>query len=333
MATGLGVAEHGLLSSYFYAPRWQKSYSIRDRRSYLLPQWYQGTPLWMALANGRKSAAYFWPGTEIFTMRPAIVKAYDGSIPNQQRMQEVLAWLRMPEEHRPQLVMLYFSTPDSAAQKFGIGSPEFMEGIQELDQQLGQFIQTIQQEWPMMDIIIVSDHGMVPSHPEEQVFLEELVDLSSYIEKEMVYALGPMTTIYEPDRAKAQKIKDALALAAPGRHYQVFLKDELPEAYHYQHEFVGDIIVIADCGYSVTIKKYTQTDVAAHGYAPWSCPAMDGIFMAQGPHFKPGKLGRTDNRQLYPLVLGIYGLSSRDPRTAKLDPQLQTYLQLDPPAP
>ena len=331
MATGRAVVDHGLLCNHFYSPRRQKLYTLRDRNSYLDAAWYHGQPIWMAIEGGMRSAVYFWPGSEVPTMTPLTVKKYDGSVPNQQRMDEVLTWLRQDPAKRPHFMMLYFSTPDSVAQKFGIGSPEFIQQIKELDEQLESFITTALQERPDLNIIMVSDHGMVNSDPAQQVFLDDLVNLDEYIEKKMIFPIGPLVTIYEPDATKAAQLKDELAKKA--KFYQVYLKKELPAQFNYQHEDVGDIIIVAECGYYVTIHQFPQTDKAAHGYAPWLCPGheMDGIFYALGPSFDRGHhdLEALDNRQLYPLLLAIYGQRSIDTFAAALEYKLAYTLKVN----
>ncbi|MBP5296840.1 MAG: alkaline phosphatase family protein [Bacteriovoracaceae bacterium] len=331
MATGRAVVDHGLLSNYFYSPRRDRHFTIRDRASYLDANWYHGQPIWMAIEGGKRSAVFFWPGSEINMLTPAIFKQYDGTIPNQQRLDEVLTWLRQDPAQRPHFMMAYFSTPDYLAQKHGIGSPEFIQGVQELDTQLENFVKIAQKERPDLNIIIVSDHGMVDSDPAEQVFLDDLANLDTYIESNKIFPLGPLVTIYEPDAAKAAQLKEELA--AKAKFYQVYLKKELPAAFNYQHEDVGDIVVVAECGKYVTIHKYPQTDKAAHGYAPWLCPhhEMDGIIYAQGPNFVRGNhdIGELDNRQLYPIVMAIYQQRSIDTFAAPLGQKLYYYLNLD----
>ena len=70
-------------------------------------------PIWVtAETQGMVAAAYFIPGTEaaIQGVRPTFWTPYDSSVPNQARVEHVLAWLKLPPRERPHLITLYFST-------------------------------------------------------------------------------------------------------------------------------------------------------------------------------------------------------------------------------
>ena len=65
------------------------------------------------------SACFFWPGSEadIKGIRPTYWNRYDGSVPNERRIETVLGWLRLPADRRPHVITLYFSDVDSASHK------------------------------------------------------------------------------------------------------------------------------------------------------------------------------------------------------------------------
>ena len=58
--------------------------------------------IWVTTSNqGRKSACYFWPGSDVnITRYPDYYYKYDGSVDNEERMYQALDWLDLPREER-----------------------------------------------------------------------------------------------------------------------------------------------------------------------------------------------------------------------------------------
>src|SRR5271154_781367 len=112
IATGLYPEHHGIVANAFYDPDRDSVYSSRDPQSVTDGAWYGGTPLWgLAEQQGMRSASFFWIGSEaeIQGTRPSYYLKYDGSVPNAKRVEQVLAWLRLPPERRPHFITLYYN--------------------------------------------------------------------------------------------------------------------------------------------------------------------------------------------------------------------------------
>ena len=77
----------------------------------------------------------FWPGSdvEIGGQRPKTWRLYDGEVPNRDRVQEVIRWLRLPDGERPTFITLYFSDVDSVGHGHGPESAEVLEAATALD--------------------------------------------------------------------------------------------------------------------------------------------------------------------------------------------------------
>src|SRR6185437_5901706 len=84
--------------------------------------WYSGVPLWVAAERQRmRAASYFWLGSDgaIDGVRPSYWLPFDDKVPAEQRMEQVLGWLRMPPAQRPHFLTLYLSDTDHAGHRFG----------------------------------------------------------------------------------------------------------------------------------------------------------------------------------------------------------------------
>ena len=103
--------------------------------------WYGGTPLWvLAEQQGMRAACFFWPGSEadIQGVRPSYYMKYDAKYPNEKRVEQVLAWLRLPAAQRPHFITLYFSEVDSAGHAHGPDSEEVAGAVHEVDKEIGR---------------------------------------------------------------------------------------------------------------------------------------------------------------------------------------------------
>ncbi|MBU2465082.1 MAG: ectonucleotide pyrophosphatase/phosphodiesterase, partial [Bacteroidetes bacterium] len=115
MATGLYPDHHGILVNRFYDPILDETYNEPGKRSTVEEgKFYGGEPIWVtAEKQDVKTATFFWVGSEadVKGIRPSIWKKYDHGFPYEQRIDTVIAWLQLPEEERPRLIMWYFDEP------------------------------------------------------------------------------------------------------------------------------------------------------------------------------------------------------------------------------
>ena len=98
----------------------------------------------------------------------------------EERIDTVISWLRMPEEARPQLVMLYFEEPDGTGHHFGPRSLETKRKVEYLDSLVGVLMHKISR-LPIADrinLIVTSDHGMT------EISDERVVNMHQYLKPE-----------------------------------------------------------------------------------------------------------------------------------------------------
>ncbi|MFN3329617.1 MAG: ectonucleotide pyrophosphatase/phosphodiesterase, partial [Pyrinomonadaceae bacterium] len=120
IATGLYPERHGIVENNMYD--FGTVFTIANREEVQNGRWWLGEPIWVtAEKQGRRTAAFFFPGTEaeIKGIRPKFWKEYDARIPYEERVKTILGWLDLPRTERPQLLILYFDEPDTSGHECG----------------------------------------------------------------------------------------------------------------------------------------------------------------------------------------------------------------------
>jgi ectonucleotide pyrophosphatase/phosphodiesterase family protein 5 len=308
IATGMYADKHGIVANQFWDAQKEAWYRLADRSTVEDGAWYGGEPIWNTLnKNGRKTASYFWVGSEapIQGTHPTYFYNYDHNRPPEKIIEQTEKWLKMPDEDRPSLITLYFHDTDDQGHAYGPNSSELRLAVQKMDSILGQIVtmtETLNLNFPV-NFIVVSDHGMTEIDPEKQIAVGNWIDLS----KNRWVGLGPFMQIWLADSTQADSLYNIVSSQA--MHFDVFRKNDIPERWHYRHPHrVGDLLLVANEHWSLvpqirkTDGKYTR---ATHGYDN-ILPSMQGIFYAKGPAFAIGKkTGILRNIDVYPLIASI----------------------------
>lgn len=293
MVTGLHPDRSGVVANSMWDPDRETRFSMSNRDAVSDGYWYEGEPIWNTVEKaGKRAATYFWPGSEaeIGGIRPTIWMPYDHDASHDERIAQVLAWLDMPEEERPDFLTLYFSVVDSAGHRHGPDHPEVLTALQEVDRALGLLVDGLRQRDLLnnMHILLTSDHGMQTINIERYILLDEFLDLS----KVRISDLGPAAQIWTiEDGLSVEQIVDALKDAHPSM--RVWKKADVPPRYHFsEHKRVPDVVAEADLGWMISSTPYYERLEperlgGTHGWDPaWQ--NMHGIFIAHGPAFAAG---------------------------------------------
>jgi predicted AlkP superfamily pyrophosphatase or phosphodiesterase len=197
MATGLYPDHHGIVSNSFYDSATKKQYAVGNRKAVEDGTFYGGEPIWVtAEKQGVISASFFWVGSEapIQGIHPTYWKRYDEKISMAARGDSVVAWLSLPGEKRPHLVLLYYHEPDAVGHHAGPESADVRETIVSLDKALGDLFRKIN-ELPIasqINVIVTSDHGMQPTSMEQSVLLTDYIQ-PDWFERIEGYGTNPRT--------------------------------------------------------------------------------------------------------------------------------------------
>lgn len=311
LVTGLAPGQHGIVGNQF--PDGDRRYALRDRSAVEDGSYYQGAPLWnLAEFQGMVAACFFWVGSEadIQGVRPTHWRRYDEDIPNEERVDQAIAWAAAAPEVRPHLITLYFSDVDSWSHYRGVGSPEFLEALNRVDKALNRLLEGIE-ALPHADdvyLLLVSDHGQTGYHDTAPFILADHVSLDGL----SIVDQGPAVYAWQstPDPVAAGDI--AAAVNDAWEHGRAYTRETAPAAWGLpgspRHP---DLVFQAEAGYAVLSRRGEERAMSQgdHGWDPEDSD-MHGIFLARGPGIARGRtIEPVDSRSVYALVAGWLGLA------------------------
>ena len=309
IATGLHPEAHGVVGNRFYDPVRGAEFDYRKREDAQDGSWWGGEPIWVtAETQGMVAAAFFFPGTEadIGGLHPSHWRPYDGSVPNADRIEQVLAWLALPAAERPHLVTLYFSLVDSAGHRLGPEHADMRESVEAADRLLGRLMDGLDAlpHAQRIGLVVVSDHGMATVDPERLSVLPQVAGLGNA----RLVAAGPSISVHVGDADRGIALRDDLN--ARLAHARAYRREELPPHLHARgNARIGDIVVMPEGTGMVRLSGIYAPPAGMHGWDP-TLPAMHGIFLAAGPGIEEGvTLPPVEAVGVYPLVAHLLGLT------------------------
>jgi len=312
LATGMYIENHGLVGNYFYDPVLDEEYTIRDRSKVEDGRFYGGEPIWVtAEKQNVKTASYFWVGTEapIEGTQPSIWKRYDHNFPFQARIDSVTNWFNLPEENRPRLIMLYFHEPDDSGHRFGPKSQNVKDVVESMDMLMGKIMDSMSQLdiYSNLNIIALSDHGMVSTSEDRTINLEKYVNMKGIIQE----GSGPFSLLYGKNKFAMRRLVKKLNKVP---HLSAYLKKDIPDRYHFKNHYrIKDVLLVADEGWSILGSFGRSSDPKMHnggnhGYDN-ELRSMEALFIARGPALKDGYISPVfENIHVYPLVAYLLGI-------------------------
>ena len=306
MVTGLVPDNHGIINNSFRDRKNNRQYAIGDSLTRYDPDYYKGEPIWItAQKQGVVTGSLYWVGSDVRIKGgfPTYYKVWDDEprLSFAERIDTALAWLNKPEAERPRLITLYIDEPDGTGHRSGPHGDETGRVVRTLDSLTGVLMKGIE-ALPFrerINLIVTSDHGMTDIAP------ERFININDYLKPEWYeHVVGSNPSSVYCGAAESDSIRNALSEV---EHVRVFGKNEIPPSLRYgTNENVGDLVVIADCGWQFGFQAMSSR--GAHGYDP-ACTDMHVIFFACGPDFKRNYAGTPfDNTALYPLMSVLLGI-------------------------
>jgi len=314
IATGLYPENNGFIANRMYDEKLGLSFSMGDREQVENPSWWQGEPIWNTVEKeGKKAGTMFWVGSEapVQNIRPTFWKSYDGSMPNEDRIDSVLSWMTLGTEKEIDFGTLYFSFVDSQGHRFGTESEQVLQAIKDADE-LVNYLMTKLKEKDLLDntnIIIVSDHGMM------NVSKERLVVLDDYINTEYIDIIeGSPSLMMNVQEGKLEEVYTSLK--DNETYFKVYKKEEIPERYHIKNNSrTPELLLVADLGYTINTRSFIEQrgsypSGGAHGFDNIE-EEMWALFVASGPSFKNGfTMKPFENIHLYELMAHLLNIQS-----------------------
>jgi predicted AlkP superfamily pyrophosphatase or phosphodiesterase len=308
--TGLYPEHHGIVANSFWDPEREQTYVYSKTESNSDGSWYSGTPLWvLAEQQGMRSACLFWPGSEaeIQGKRPSYYLHFDEKLDDEKRVDQIVAWLKLPPELRPHFITLYYSNVDHAGHMYGPASDEVRAAVHHVDAMVGDLVAKIAPLHLPVDFVVVADHGMVAVQG-GLVTLSDSADLSDF------HTEGAL--LYPKPEADVQETYEEF-LAHPDPRFKVYRRADVPAYLHFdQNPREGDPVIVPSGPFLLRASaSATEAEAAnkyrgAHGFNPRTMPEMKAIFFAAGPDVRPGiQLKPFENVNIYPFIAEILGLT------------------------
>ena len=326
LVTGLRPDRHGIVNNNINDATLgrfvSKQASARDGR------WWGGEPIWATLQRqGGFAATMFWPGSEaeIAGQRPRYWKRFDGTLPVDARVDQVLAWLDLPPSQRPRLVTLYLEQYDVAAHASGARSQPAIQALATVDAGLARLREGLRARGlaDSVDLIVLSDHGMADVRSEDVRYLDDIVPADAMD----VESVGQMAWLSARPGREADVER---ALLRRHDHFECWRKAETPATWHFgRNPRIPPIVCQADDGWRVWLHRWpaATTLKGEHGFAPEDV-GMRAVFTAVGPSFRAGvRLPAFDNVDVYPLLARLLRVTPapNDGDIAPLLPALQDH--------
>ncbi len=313
IATGLVPDHHGLVNNSFWNPETQHGYSIRDDESRYDPRYYLGEPIWAtAQRQGVPCAAVYWVGSDIAIggVYPTYYRHWDEQ-PHwnfDQRVDEIVRLLSLPEAERPRLVMGYFDEPDHQGHVHGPMSPETKAMAEEMDARMHRLYLRLKAlpYGDRINFVVTGDHGMTEISQDRFVGWYSVLD-EAWIDR----IVGTIPTSIWVKEGCLDKV---LAALSDVEHLRVWKHGEVPEYLNYgTSDRLGDVIVSPDLGWQFNFAP--SRNHGTHGFDPRNTDMMVA-FRAVGPDFRQGyeapytegEQSAFHNIDIYPMLCKLLGV-------------------------
>lgn len=321
LVTGLYPESHGIVGNTFWDPTLQEEFYYTHPSVSMQPKWWNAEPLWMTAENqGLRTAIHMWPGSEahIGGVEPSLLDEYNGSEALPRKVNRVLEFLGMPGSEdeslttpeRPQLIAFYVPNVDAHGHKYGPNSTEIRGTISSVDDMLGTLFSGLQDRnlTEIVNVVIVSDHGMASTSTERLVQLDDLIDMD-LVDRIDGWPLRGIRPKREEDLKTLQDQLENIA-ANYSDAVEVYTRETMPERYHFKNnDRIAPLWIIPKTGWAIVERPDFDAEKALekgedyhpkgiHGY-DHEHPLMRAIFVARGPSFPHERNSRLEPFRKY----------------------------------
>ncbi|PCI61011.1 MAG: hypothetical protein COB35_07500 [Gammaproteobacteria bacterium] len=314
--TGVYPQKHGIIHNEFYSRSLDKTYHLGAGKEE--PRWLSSPPLWtIAEQHNIKSAVYFWPESEakVQGILPTYYFSYNKQTPNIDRVNQIIDWLKLPSDKKPQFIAGYFSIVDTAGHRYGRNSPELAQAIREIDDLIGVLLAKLKSELNnQVNLIIVSDHGMVQLNENSNIKWQQIID---NVKDVRVVNGQTQLLIYSKNKQVLAKLEQQFKKNSANK-YIVYNSDNFPKNWHWQkgHASIPDLVLDANVPFIFQSSKYKNLikdhfTRATHGYNRIKSSNLNAIFIAKGVNFKKhSTMPAFENISIAPLILHLLDLDN-----------------------
>ncbi|KAL6712001.1 hypothetical protein ACN47E_003044 [Coniothyrium glycines] len=338
MATGMYPEAHGVVGNTFWDPELEKDFYYTDPERSMQPHWWGGEPIWVTAEKQKvRTAVHMWPGSEAHVLDQdiAYIDKYNGSEVLTSKVDRILGLLDQPgpmdigvnaNTPRPQLIAAYVPNVDGDGHQYGPNSTEIRATIASADAMLGGILKGLHARnlTNIVNVVVVSDHGMATTDVSRLIQLEDLVDPKE-LKRTDGWPLYGLRLLNETDKSHVQRLYDQLKdRTKDNPNIDVYLRDvDMPERYHFsKNDRIAPLWLVPKTGWAIVTKDEFDVEEGKkkgdvyhprglHGY-DHEHPLMRAIFVARGPAFShiPGsRMEPFQNIELYNIICDTIGLT------------------------
>jgi predicted AlkP superfamily pyrophosphatase or phosphodiesterase len=305
LVTGLYPESHGMVANDFYDPNLKEYFTPKPGKSDDA-KWWTAEPIWTtAEKQGIRTAIHMWPGSEahIGNMDPTFYDKFNGSEVLSRKVDRVMEFLDLPGEEsdgakklRPQFIATYVPNVDSAGHLYGPNSTEIRSVITYADDMLASLLEGLEARnlTNIVNIVVVSDHGMATTSTSRTIQLEDLIDIDlvDKIDGWPLRGLRPK----QPEDLEVLKSQLDKTSTEYSDGIEVYTRETMPERWHFSNnDRIAPLWIIPKAGWAVVERPGFDVKEAIanalpyaprgiHGYDNFH-PLMRAIFVARGPAF------------------------------------------------
>jgi len=290
--TGLYAESHGIVANNFWDPVIEREFNPYNTRAGSLdPSWWLGEPMWETAGKaGMITANLMWPGPPVTRTgaEPTYFVLFREPVPLSVKLDQILAWIDLPLEERPQLISVYEPSVDIAGHTAGPCSQLVNDALKAVDLFAKELQDALEARnlADIVDVVFVSDHGMADTSHPEWVYIDDYLDEQAINLIEHEDGWPSMGLRFSP-KANSTAYLNILLEAAKNNSekFDVYTHDTMPERYHFSHTpRIAPIYIIPKYGYALTTRGRGESGMTKgnHGYDNRD-PQMQAMFIAHGP--------------------------------------------------
>ncbi|KAI1764441.1 ectonucleotide pyrophosphatase/phosphodiesterase family member 3 [Hypoxylon sp. FL1150] len=336
LATGLYPEAHGVVGNTFWDPDLNEEFYYTDPDRSLDPKFWGGEPFWVtAEEQGVRTAVHMWPGSEahIAGMEPSFLDKYNGKEKLPKKVDRILEFLDKPgledpeadpSNVRPQIIAAYVPNVDADGHRYGPNSTEIRSTISQVDTMLDELFHGLEKRnlTSIVNVIIVSDHGMATTDVSRMIQIEDLIDIDKveHLDGWPLVGIRPK----KPDDLQLL-YEQAAEKGKSNPNFEVYLRDkDMPERYHFSNnKRIAPLWIIPKTGWAIVPRdEFNIAEAKAnneiyhprglHGY-DHEHPLMRAIFVARGPafpHQPHSKVETFQNINVYNILCDSVGMKA-----------------------
>ncbi|XP_056419891.1 bis(5'-adenosyl)-triphosphatase enpp4-like [Hyla sarda] len=308
IVTGLYAESHGIVANAMYDKDTNLTFRVTDISSKTNPVWWnEATPIWVTNQRaGQKSGSAMWPGSDVTIQNITNHNflPYNSNVPFEERVNNITSWFTRTDDPI-NFATLYFEEPDKSGHIYGPENKNMTDTLNNVDKNIGYLVAKLKESklWDTVNVIITSDHGMAQCSEDRVIVLDGCIGRGNYtlVDSTPVAAVLPL----QDTKLVYNLLKNC------SDHMTVYLKEDIPERYHYKHnKRIQPIIMVADEGWSIVQNASSNVSLGNHGYDN-SLRSMHPFLAAHGPAFHKGiKISKINTVDIYPMMCHILGLKA-----------------------